>query len=144
MPLEILPGLWLSNKFDNFNKNFLKNKNINCIFSTKMIKTNYEFIYIPFNLNTNDNINELNKLFVEYISDFISFINKKLKQFKNILLYCDDGNHICPSIIAAYIIKYGFILPDKTIRYIQYKSKYAFTDEPLFYPSLVHVFNQNQ
>ena len=46
MPIEILPGLWLSNKFDNFNQNFLKIKNINCIFSTKMIKTNYEIKYV--------------------------------------------------------------------------------------------------
>ena len=142
MPCEILPGIWLSNKFDHFNNNFLKNKNINCIFSTKMIKTNIEFIYIPFNLNTHNNINKLNNLFIEYIHDFLSFINKKYKNFKNILIYCDSGKHIGPSILAAYIIKFGNILPNRSIQYIKYKSKYAFLDDIIFIKSLNFIYNK--
>ena len=142
MPCEILPGIWLSNKFDNFNNNFIKNKNINCIFSTKMIKTNIEFVYIPFNLNTHNNINKLNNLFIEYIHDFLSFINKKSKNFKNIIIYCESGIHIGPSIIAAYIIKFGNVLPNKSIQYIKYKSKYAFINNIIFHKSLNFIYNK--
>lgn len=142
MPCEILPGIWLSNRFDNFNNKFIRNKNINCVFSTKMIKTNIEFIYIPFNLNTHDNINKLNNLFIEYIHDFITFINKKYRNFKNILIFCDSGNHIGPSIIAAYIIKFSNINPIKSIQYIKYKSKYAFIDTPIFIKSLNFIYNK--
>lgn len=142
MPSEILPGIWLSNKFDNFNNNFIKNKNINCIFSTKMIKTNIEFVYIPFNLNTHNNINKLNNLFIEYIHDFLTFINKKSKNFKNIIIYCDSGKYIGPSIVASYIIKFGKILPSKSIEYVKYKSKYAFIDDIIFMKSLNFIYNK--
>ena len=136
MPVEILPGIWLSNDMDNFNTHFIKNKNINCIFSTNMMKHNIEFIYIPFNLKKNNNINQLNNLFLEYISDFIRFINKKNRSYKNIIIHCNYGNQIGPAIITAYISKYGDILPHKAIEYVKYKSKYAFSDGCIFFKNL--------
>lgn len=144
MIFEILSGIWICNKKD-IDKNFLINKNIKIIINcSKEIYTknnnNIEEIKIPL-LFFDNNIEEINSVFYDYIFDTIRFIhNNKLN--KNILLYSSFNNQRTISIIIAYIIYYSKLEPLQVILFIKSKCNNILTPKPLYLPSFEKIYQK--
>ena len=143
MVCEILPNIWIGNKKDASDINFLINKGIKCIINTT--KTcpypdfkNYvlEKIRIPLNeMDSNNNVKN-NVDMYDYLLNLTEFIKDKNSNFKPILIFCTDGIQRTPTIIAAYIIRYGNVTIDFAIKSIKSKYINSFIDEIYFYIAL--------
>ena len=119
--IEIIPNLYFG---DN------KNVNVNCIVNCSK---DLSFLgkYKEYNINISDNLEkyEIIKMY-EYLNETVEFINDNLINNKSILVYCENGNQKSPTIIAAYLIKYGNMSYLNAIKSI--RSKY----NTAFYPSI--------
>lgn len=115
MPVEIVFGLWVGNKKDAFDLNFLKSRNINIIinvttevpFIEEDEKINIEKIRIPVSDNFKDGEDYLkwnNELF-NHFEQLSTFIEKKLSKQKNILVHCNQGKYRSTAVILSYLMK---------------------------------------
>ena len=141
MPIEIYPGLWLGNRKDSTNINFIKKKKINCIINiTKTLehssKVGIEKIRIPITEPDNKYYSKNNIDMYDYLSDVTEFIHKKIQNFENVLVHCYDGIQRAPTVVAAFIIRYGDVVPNKSIQYIKSKYMDVFGEKCYYYYAL--------
>lgn len=124
----MIPNLYFGNN---------KNVNIDCIVNCCK---DLSFLgkYKEYNIHISDNLEkyELIKMY-EYLNETIEFIYKNLLNNKSILIYCENANQKSPTIIAAYLIKYGNMDYKTAIKAIRSKYKTA------FYPT-IHFENSLQ
>ena len=132
MPIEILPCLWIGNKYDSLNIVFLKEKEISLIINAtkdypfnKSVRDEIECIRIPINDTKDSRITE-NIYLYENIIPLIQRIHKEITQMKSVLIHCIQGKQRSPSIAAAYIMYYGKVDMKTAIKYIVSKSADCF------------------
>lgn len=144
---EILPDLWIGNKFSIENNYFLKEKNIKSIINcTKDLEFNHKYKYIDnirISIDDNHNSIENNTILYDNLHGIINYIHNKLNHNDAILIYCDTCKQRSVAIVAAYIIKYGKVSLDQSINYIKSKRSECFIPNINFYEAL-HKFENNQ
>ena len=142
MTIEFLPGLWVGKKNLTTNKNFINNKNIsvfiNLIKDLNFLDKSYEYQdCIQQNIKRYEIIKMAN-----YMDEITSFMNKKLINNENILLFCENGIDKSQYIILAYLIKYGYLDKNIAINIIKTKLINAF-NEGIKYNESLKIFIKN-
>ena len=128
--IEIIPDLWLSDNksiyenIDNYsNLNFTQ---LNC-------SKDLSFLYKSKQYNDKTTRLNLEKYelikFYKYLHSSVKFIYENIKQGNCVLVHCVDGIQYSPTIVAAYLIKYGKISLDSSINIIKSKSNIAFQNK---------------
>ena len=128
MLIEMLGGIWISNKKIMNNTGFIQDKNIsgivNCIKDLEFLKKNNEYNeYIQENIKKYEIIR-----FSDYLCDITEFIYNRIKKGESIIIICQDGLEHSPYIILAYIIRYGLVNFDIGIKMIRTKILESFKD----------------
>lgn len=133
MATEIIPGLWIGDKNSAHNIDFINEKKIrNIINCSKNIKfsqylnKNIEKIRIPVNDHPNKTYNIDNNHLYKHFNTITTFIHKKIQQQSNVLIHCREGVQRSPSIIVAYIMKYGKVNKNKAIYFVKSKREKCF------------------
>ena len=125
--IEILPNLWIGNSEtlkhkDRLNIDYI----INC-------SKDLHFLGNCNNYNTSIKNNlekyEIIKMY-EYLIETSKFINTKLLNNKSVLVTCNTGNQQSATIIASYIIKYGNMNLNNTVKSLRTKHN------TVFFPSI--------
>ena len=121
--IEILPNLWIGNQetlkhTDRLNIDYI----INCTKDLHFLgnSNNYKS-----DIKTNLEKYEIIKMY-EYLIETTEFIYKKIMNNKSVLVVCQSGNQMSPTVITAYIIKYGHLSLNIIIKSLRTKHKTAF------------------
>jgi len=121
--IEILPNLWIGNY------EALKNKEklnvdyiINCSKDLHFLGKHNQY---KMEFKNNLEKYEIIKMY-EYLNETSEFIYKKIHHDNSVLVVCEDGNQKSPTIIASYIIKYGNLNLNSTIKSLRTKHETAF------------------
>lgn len=128
--IEILPNLWIGNKKDSFNEEFIKMIDIiiKCSKDEPFMKSNTQKMRIKVEITEDPQIyKQNNELFLKYMIKIVPFIHKNLLKRKRILVCCPSGKQQCINIILCYLIKYGKINPYKAFDIIKSNVKDALT-----------------
>jgi|TARA_B110000261_G_C13051465_1_gene344367 hypothetical protein len=140
MKIEILPGLWLSDskKLDNV---FIDEKNIKNI-----INVDKDLGFIGNSNNYTDTIKENVEKYeilkmVNYLKEITLFIKNCLLKSENILIYCDTCIQKSPTLILAYLIRYGYLTKEIAIEMIRTKNINAFKPK-LEYEKSIEIFTK--
>lgn len=138
--VEIIPDLWLSNSQSSQNLNFFNKKFIiiNC---SKDL--NFLGKHKTYNKSISQNLEqyEILKMY-NYLVKTTEFINKNLLNFKPVLIYCSDGKQKAPSIIAAYLMRYGKITYNKSINILKTKKNDIFLNGVEYQYALQKFYQQ--
>ena len=142
-----MPGIWLGNEGDMNNERFLSSKNISCIINvTRDIQHNKNYagekIRIPVDYPVQNLSSKMNTVLYDYLSDVSEFIKKKNNSFNSVLVICDNGEQRSASVICAYLIRYGKVTADVSIKYLVSKASNAFSDGVYFYYALKKFENR--
>ena len=131
MITEIINNLWIGNKNDAFNKEFLKNRNINIIINVsddipfiEDEELNIEKIRIPISdkFKNKDDMERKNREMYYHLEEISIFIKNKLSFGKTIFIHCNRGKIRSPTIILSFLI-YILKKPLNKI-YNQFQNKY--------------------
>ena len=128
MLIEMLSGIWISNKKILNDTAFIQDKNIsgivNCIKDLDFLNKNNEYnSYIQENIKKYEIIR-----FSDYLYDITEFIHKRITKGENIIIICKSGLEYSPYIILSYIIRYGLVNIEIGIKMIRTKILEAFQD----------------
>ena len=128
MLVEMLGGIWISDKKILKDTGFIQDKNItgivNCFKDLDFLNKNNEYNeYIQQNIKKYEIIR-----FSDYLYDITEFINKRVINGENIIIICNSGLEFSPYIILSYIVRYGLVNPDIAIKMIRTKILEAFKD----------------
>ena len=110
MPIEIINGLYLGNKNDAFNLDFLTSRNIDIIINTtnevEFIKTaKINCIRVPISDNFPENEKEkYNKEYYYQLLQLCKLIDLKLQKCHNILIHCKHGKYRSTCLVIAYLM----------------------------------------
>ncbi len=131
MPTEILIGLWIGDYNDSQNIPFIKNNNIkyiiNCTNNLNFQKIdNINKIRIPLSDHPNHNYINNNKKMLKYLDNTINIIYDNINKNNNILIHCNKGIQRSPTIILAYLIKFGKISKKEAISFLKSKNENFF------------------
>tara|TARA_Y100000590_G_C14983355_1_gene737206 strand:- start:42 stop:482 length:441 start_codon:yes stop_codon:yes gene_type:complete len=110
--VEVLPNLWLGNKKDSFNQEFIDKMDliIKCSREDPILKCSAEKIRVKIDITKDERQYKENNLkFLKYIKKIVPHIHKKLLKRKNILVCCNSGEQQSANILLCYLIKYGKI-----------------------------------
>jgi len=136
-PTEIISGLWICDKDDLGDSEFIVDKNIKIIINcTRDLDYEYrgnkiKFVRIPIE-NTSSNEHgstdnaHYNKILFNSLKKIIPFIHNALMNRINIIVTCHTGIQNSSSIVAGYIMKYGEVDLYKAIKYIKSKRSKCF------------------
>ena len=125
-PVEIISDLWIGSLLTGNNYNFQELNNISCLVScTKDL--NFLGKYKEFNVTIKNNMElyEIDKMF-KYLIEVTEFINENLLNNKSVLIYCEDGIQKSPTIALAYLMRYGKMSYENSLKSIKSKKKNAF------------------
>ena len=106
---EIIPHLFISNWFASNNLNLLKELDIKAVITVEKSKkptqvldyyrkNNIEFLQIPIDDSTNENI-------YNFFDTSYDFIDKNISQGKNVLVHCFAGISRSSAIVINYMIR---------------------------------------
>lgn len=128
MLVEMLGGIWISDKKILNNTGFIQDKNIsgivNCIKDLDFLNKNNEYnTYIQQNIKKYEIIR-----FSDYLYDITEFIHKRIINGENIIIICKSGIEFSPYIILSYIVRYGLVNPDIAVKMIRTKILEAFKE----------------
>ena len=112
--MEIISGLYLGNKYNAIDENFLNSRKINIIINLSLdipfIKNFNEIKKIRINLkNKFNNFEEKNKYNNEFsyqIPNLLTFIWENIQKGKNILIHDKNGKFSSISLILCFLMKY--------------------------------------
>lgn len=142
MPTEILPDLWIGNRHDVNNTEFLKNNNIRCIINaTKDLEFNPNYVEcdmlrILVDDSKDSNAITENENLYEYIPKTVNHIHEELAKNRGVLVFCYAGKQRSASIVGAYLMKYGKMSKEKVVECIKSKRPKCFHPKINFYMAL--------
>lgn len=117
---EILPGLWLGDLMAVHDTVFMKDKQIqmivNCSNEVRYDKSNNVKIRHSIQFSQTYDHSALARL----ISECCVMINNNIGNY-NVLVYCQTGNLCAPLIIILYIMKYGNMTVNRSIKSVMTK-----------------------
>ena len=138
--VEIIPDLWIGNLESAANYQFQELYNINCMINC-IKDLNFWGKSKEYNELIKNNIEryEIDKMY-NYLMEVTEFIYHNLKNNKVILVYCEDGIQKSPTIVAAYMIRYGNMDIPNSVQAIKSKFNKAFLNHIDFLYALEKFF----
>ncbi len=139
---EIIPDLWIGNKYSIEDLIFLSENRFKCIINCTRdldFNNNYtqaENIRVAIDDHPTSSLFEDNMDMYHKLLDIIKYIHSCLSQNKSILVYCHACKQRSPTIVVAYIMKYGRVSAKQSIEYIKSKREDCFTPRVNFYIAL--------
>ena len=139
---EIIPDLWIGDQRSIKNTKFLKENKFSCIINcTKNIEINEDYmgteiVNIMIGENEHTDLLKDNLELYKKIDDIVEYIHRYLCKNKSVLVYCQGCIQRAPTIVAAYIMKYGKVDIDKAINDIKTKRENCFQPRVNFYLTL--------
>ncbi len=137
---EIIPDLWIGNKYCIEDLTFLSENQFECIINcSKDLEFNKNYNKaenIRMAIDGSHSIFECNRDMYDKLFDITKYIHHYLGQNKSVLIYCRDCRQISPTIVTAYIMKYGKVSIKKAVEYIKSKRQECFTPKINFYMAL--------
>lgn len=144
MTIEIISRLWISDYKVSKNNDFLVNKNIKILINTtedipfyKSLK-DIDIKYYRLPINEQINYKKLNKI--------LDIIYKNINNKKSVLIYCNSGLQLSPTLISFYLIKYANIDIVNIENIMKSKKKEIFTPDNNFKhlcEKYIHYTNKN-
>ena len=125
--VEIVPDLWVSD-----NKSIIENINnySNLNFTQLNCSKDLNFLYKSKKYTDKTTRLNLEKYelikFYKYLHTSAKFIYDNIKQGNSVLVHCLEGTQYSPTIVAAYLIRYGKISLESSINILKSKSNIAF------------------
>ena len=111
MPIEIISGLYLGNKHDAFNIEFLSTRNIDIIINVtnevQFIKNSgkIQCIRVPISDQFPESDKEKhNRDYYFQLDQLCKILDMKLQQNHNILVHCKHGKYRSTCLIVAYLM----------------------------------------
>lgn len=130
--IEIIPNLWLGDDKSVF-ENMSTYKNLDFVFVN--CNKDLEFLYKSKKYKDGQMKLNLEKYelirFYKYLNDIVIFIYDNIKNNKSVIVHCNDGNQKSPTIVAAYLIKFGKLLTQNAINIIKTKTVDAFKNNKI-------------
>lgn len=139
---EIIPDLWIGDKYSIEDVTFLSENKFKCIINcTKDLDfndnyMNAENIRISVGDNPSINLFENNMEMYDKLDDIIKYIHYHLGKNESVLVYCHAGIQRSATIVAGYIMEYGKVSAKQAIEYIKSKRSECFTPRVNFYMAL--------
>ena len=139
---EIIPNLWIGDKTDAHNINFIREFDIRLIINcTKNIEFHPKYLHQKIRVNVDDkdssNVILENKKLYHCLIDLINTIHTYLQKNQAILVHCYAGAQRSATVVAAYLIKFGKIDYKTAVKYIQTKRIKCFNPGINFGPALL-------
>jgi hypothetical protein len=136
MKIEVLPGIWVNNKFDS---KLIEEKNI-----TNIINVDNDLSFMGNSVKYNDTIRENVEKYeilkmVNYLKEITLFMKNCILKSENILIYCESGLQKTPTLILAFLIRYGYLTKEIAIEMIRTKLIDAFKPT-LEYNNSIEIF----
>jgi len=124
--IEILPDLWIGNLESYVNLGFQEENNITCLIDGHT-DLNFWGKFKEYNEPIKHNIvkYEVTKM-CKYLMEVTEYIYHNLKNNKVILVYCNNCIQISPTIVLAYILRYGEVNISTGLQIIRSKFSKAF------------------
>lgn len=135
---EILPNLWLSNLQIANDLVSITSKNIDVIvncsknYNVCSVKFNYR---LPISSTATDISSEFEVMY-NHLSNCVDFIYEKINQEQSVLVCCPNAKQVSPTVIVAFIMKYGKVSIPNAIRFVESKYKGVFKPNMIFRNSL--------
>ena len=134
--IEIFPNLWLG---DIKALPHIGSKNIKCVINcSKDLHFLNKYQDYKSAIKINLEKYEIIKLF-EYLNETVEFIYKNIIKEKNILVVCNSANQKAPTVICAFLIKYGKMAKNNAIKSIRSKHSTAFYPD-ISYETTLEIF----
>ncbi len=136
---EIIPNLFIGNLNTSYDLEFLKLNKINCIINCTINKQfiNYENIKYKYRIPIKDDKTDQEAYLLYLVLDqVVEIIYKHIKNNDNILVHCYAGKQRSVSCILAFLIKYGKLSLEISLKLMRNKYNIAGTPELNFYKSL--------
>ena len=136
---EIMPDLWIGNRDSIEDLIFLTENKFDCVVNcTKDLEfnkhyTNCENIRLPIDDQPHRNLFQSNMDMLGKLNDIVEYIHQYLGQNKSVLVFCKEGRQRSPTVVAAYIMKYGKVSGKQAIEYIRSKRSDVFEKRVNFY-----------
>ena len=139
--IPILPHFWASDYQSLEDFSWIKKKKITIVIHLSknrpfIGKGNFEEIRIPVYYNDEMNLEDVNNIIYNYLSDTTAYIYDKIGSQENILLVGEEGKEDIDIFLACYFIRYARVFPNIAVQYVKSKKKNAFLDKSIFIPSL--------
>ena len=121
MKIEVLPNLWISTLSYSENAEFLRDKNIGFL-----VNCQKDLGFLGKSDGYNDQIRmniekyEILK-FNKYLFEITEMIYSKIKDNISVLVYCENTIQKSPTIILAYIIRYGMLNKENSLEILKTK-----------------------
>ena len=140
---EILPGLWLGNKYAALNDRWLKEQGITVVFNCTKDLPFSPIIKKQYRLPVDDNLKaeEIRNMTLwshEAVYKVLAEYNKNQK----VLVHCAAGMQRSATVIGMFLIATKGMTWQQAINYVQSIRPIAFRDQPNFKDSLI-AFNQS-
>ena len=121
--IEMLPNLYIGDlESIKYKDQIGARHTINCVKDLKSLGNHSEYV---FNIKKNIEQYEIVKMY-QYLIETSNFIYKTQTHDNSVLVYCENGSQKSATVIAAYLIKYGKMTADESIKTIRTKNKTAF------------------
>ena len=121
--IEIIPNLWIGS---NDCIPHLGNKNIKCVINCgKDLHFLNKYKQYKSEIKINLEKYEIIKLF-EYLNETVEFIYNNITNNKSTIVVCESSNQKSPTVICAFLIKYGKMTKFNAIKSIRSKHSTAF------------------
>lgn len=143
--VEIIPLLWIGDKDDAYDINFIQDNNIDIVINCtseipypKWYKDgdNIKYLRYPFRDNPNQNGYNDNHQMFEELNNITDYIHEHLLQLKSILVHCHLGKQRSPTVIAGYLMRFGKMDLNNAMQCLEQKKNDVFKPSPNFYPAL--------
>jgi protein-tyrosine phosphatase len=138
--IEIIPNLWIGDIGDANNNMGLNGKGITAIVNISKgmqnVKVKYEHS-IPINGENADRVEELYR----YALSVTEIIDNYLISNIKVLVCCENGRQLSPTVVACYLIKYGLMEQDVAVTAIKTKYANAFLPNNVFTNTLNMFYN---
>jgi protein-tyrosine phosphatase len=145
MVVEIISGLYLGNKRDAYNAQFLKTRRINIIINTTdevefmngCVKSGIQCVRVNISdRHTDENRMKHNRDYYYQLGSLCSMIDKNLEKNKNILVHCRHGKYRSTCLIIAYILYKTRMKLEEVYELISYKYPLVKLKNHLFFNTL--------
>lgn len=142
MVLEFIGGLWIGSKLDRKNEKMLIDKGIsiliNCTNDLSFLNNKNEYNdVIMKNIRKYEDIR-----LSEYLYKITDFIFTNINKFNNILIYCENNEEYHYLILLCYLMRYGNINFEKSVKIIRTKFLDAFNKNIIYKNAIIRFMKK--
>lgn len=135
---EIIPGLWLGNRYASQDREWIQAKQINAIFNcTKDLPFLHGIPLHMYRVPVDDNLQKEELRNLQHWSwEIVYKLSKERASGNRVLVHCFAGMQRSAAVVAMYLISQHRCTTDEAIAYIKQRRPVAFLGNVNFYSSI--------